>query len=390
MIPFTFLIASVLAPIVLVTGFFAVEVIAGLRPLPPARAAGLPVRAVVVIPAHDEQAVIGRTVTDLKRETRGSVRIVVVADNCSDDTAALAHSAGAEVVVRSDPEHRGKGFALAAARAHLTKDPPDVVVVLDADCHSDGHSLDLIASNAACLLRPCQAVNLLAADLTAPLVVQISSFAFMIKNLVRQRGLQRLAHRVHLNGTGMALPWTIFANAELGGANIVEDLALGINLANSGVAPILVEGTRVWSSPASAGGTLVQRRRWEGGYLVTALRNGPSSVVRSIAAGDPKGISAALDLCIPPLALLFALNVVVFAVALAAALFGTFVWPLGVELIVGTMAAVALALAWALEGRPFVSAATLLRLPIYVAWKLPMYVGLMRRGAPKEWLRTGR
>ena len=46
-------------------------------------------------------------------------------------------------------------------------------------------------------------------------MVQLSSFAFLVKNLVRQRGLQRIAGKVHLTGTGMALPWRLFDQADL-------------------------------------------------------------------------------------------------------------------------------------------------------------------------------
>src|SRR5439155_19675525 len=108
---------------------------------------------------------------------------------------------------------------------HLRGNPPVVVIVLDADCRIDAQSLRTLIAFAGQTGRPGQAVNLLAPDLAAGPLVQISSFAFMIKNLVRQRALQRLASRAHLTGTGMALPWPIFERANLGGANIVEDLA---------------------------------------------------------------------------------------------------------------------------------------------------------------------
>ena len=221
-------------------------------------------------------------------------------------------------------------------------------------------------------------------------MVQISTFAFMIKNLVRQRGLQRLAGRAHLTGTGMALPWRIFEGADLGGSNIVEDLALGLELAERSAPPMLVEGATIWSPPASAAGTLVQRRRWEGGYLATALKTAPNALMRGMARGDLRGVFAALDLSIPPLALLFALNALAFLIAFLAAMFGAAIWPLLTQLAVGAIAATALAMAWTREGRSFVSGLTLLRLPIYVLWKAPMYLGLARRGAPDEWLRTGR
>jgi cellulose synthase/poly-beta-1,6-N-acetylglucosamine synthase-like glycosyltransferase len=265
-----------------------------------------------------------------------------------------------------------------------------VVIVVDADCSIDGASLRALAESAGSTGRPCQAVNFLAPNLAGAAMVQISTFAFMIKNLVRQRGLQRLAGRAHLTGTGMALPWRIFEEANLGGSNIVEDLALGLELAERSAPPMLVEGATIWSLPASAAGTLVQRRRWEGGYLATALKTAPNALIRGAARGDLRGVFAALDLSVPPLTLLLALNALALLIAFLAAIFGSAIWPLLAQLAVGAIAATALAVAWAREGRRFVSGLTLLRLPVYVLWKAPMYLGLARRGAPNEWLRTGR
>src|SRR5690349_11757077 len=69
----------------------------------------------IIVPAHNEQAVIAQTVQSLRAiewpEHRR--RIIVVADNCSDDTSKVAHQAGARVLERSHQTDRGKGFALA-------------------------------------------------------------------------------------------------------------------------------------------------------------------------------------------------------------------------------------------------------------------------------------
>jgi|tagenome__1003787_1003787.scaffolds.fasta_scaffold20988814_10 cellulose synthase/poly-beta-1,6-N-acetylglucosamine synthase-like glycosyltransferase len=390
LIGLTFLTLVLVAPIAVLTGFFAVEILVGLRPLhtiPQDEA--ISASAAIVIPAHDEEAVIERTVRDIVDEAR-DFHLLVVADNCVDRTAELARAAGASVLVRNDPDRRGKGFALGAARDRLQGDPPDIVTVLDADCRIDGQGLRRLIANASQTRRPCQAVNLLAPDLAAAPLVQISTFAFMIKNLVRQRALQRLADRAHLTGTGMALPWPIFEQADLGGSNIVEDLALGLELAERASPPMLVEGAIVWSPAASATGTLVQRRRWEGGFLATMFKTAPSALMRSLRRGDVRGFSAALDLCIPPLALLAMFNVAALVIAALAMLAGAAGWPLIGLVAIGLLAAFAVMLAWLREGRRFASTATLLRLPFYVLWKLPMYVGLAWRGAPKDWLRTGR
>ena len=389
MITLAILYIAIATPIILVTGFFALEVFAGLSPIRGAVESPASRQTLIIVPAHDEEAVIGES---LKQLVPGgsSFEVLVVADNCTDRTASVAEAAGAQVVVRNDPERRGKGFALAAARDFVRANPPDIVTILDADCRLDGPSLRELSGAAAISRRACQAVNLLAPDLSAPALVQLSNFAFMIKNLVRQRGLQRLAGRAHLTGTGMALPWAVFDEADLGGANIVEDLALGLDLADRANPPQLVEQATVWSPPASAKGTLVQRRRWEGGYLATSLRRAPAALLGSIVRGDIRGVAAALDLSVPPLALLFVLNAFAIAVGMIAAAIGASLWPVAIQGAVALAAFAALTLAWMREGRRFASGATLLRLPIYVLWKLPIYLGFVRAGAPKEWLRSGR
>ena len=263
------------------------------------------------------------------------------------------------------------------------------MIVLDADCRIDAESLSALLACTARTARPCQAVNLLAPDLRASPLVQISTFAFMIKNLVRQRALQRLAGRAHLTGTGMALPWPIFDHADLGGSNIVEDLALGLQLAERASPALLVEGATVWSPVASPGGTSFNAGGGRG-ILATMRKTAPTALIRSLRRADVRGLCAALDLCIPPLALLVMLNGAALLLALLSMVLGGTAWPAIVQIIIGILAAVAVALAWLKEGRRFASAAILLRLPFYVLWKLPMYVGLARSGVPKDWLRTGR
>lgn len=390
MVALTFIAAVVLLPVIIVTACFAAEVFAGITPLAPICREHWRGRVAVVVPAHNEKMIIGETVSSLVGEMQSQYGLLVVADNCTDETADVARRSGAQVLVRDDSKQRGKGFALAAARERLSADPPEVVIIVDADCRIDGQSLAALAGASADLKRPCQAVYLLRPDLQASAMVQISNLAFMVKNLLRQRGLLRIAGRVHLTGTGMALPWALFEVADLGGANIVEDLALGLDLAKRNAPPSLVEEAAIWSGAASADDTLVQRGRWEGGFLSIAIKAVPTALARSLGRGDLRGVFAALDLAVPPLALLAIMNVAALAVGAAAWLLGAETWPLGLLIAVGLAAAAALAIAWVKEGRRFASGSTLARLPLYVFWKLPLYLGLVRRGAPKEWLRTGR
>src|SRR5690606_34058067 len=87
-------------------------------------------------------------------------RVLVVADNCSDATAAVARRLGAEVVERFDAQQRGKGFALDCGLQALADAPPDVVVFLDADCQAAPDLVTLLSAAAIHTGRPVQGLNL--------------------------------------------------------------------------------------------------------------------------------------------------------------------------------------------------------------------------------------
>eukprot|EP00913_Durusdinium_trenchii_P028315 g26543.t1 len=141
-------------------------------------------RVAVLIPAHDEAAVIGDTLATLIPTLRSGDRVLVVADNCTDDTAAVARTIGADVVERRDSSQRGKAYALEFGIQALAANPPDVVVVLDADCTVDADLVLRISNLAYSRHRPVQCRNLSVADDGAEGTHAISELGFHFKNLV--------------------------------------------------------------------------------------------------------------------------------------------------------------------------------------------------------------
>jgi len=87
------------------------------------------VRVAVIIPALDEGSSLPFVLSDLPPVAR----VVVVDNGSTDDTAGVARRYGAEVVVEP---RRGYGNAVLAGMARLRDDPPEVIVILDAD-HAD-------------------------------------------------------------------------------------------------------------------------------------------------------------------------------------------------------------------------------------------------------------
>jgi cellulose synthase/poly-beta-1,6-N-acetylglucosamine synthase-like glycosyltransferase len=344
----------------------------------------------ILVPAHDEGQGIAATITALRAEMDPNARLVVVADNCSDDTAARARAAGAEVVERDDPAHRGKGFALAFGRDFLAEGhPPEVVLVVDADCRLLPGSIAALAQAAQSSGRAVQATNLISPELAAPPMVQISGFAMLVKNLYRSRGMQRLGGAALLTGTGMAFPWRLFSQADLATGSIVEDLALGIQFTRAGNPPLLIEDAGVRSAPAALGDALQQRRRWEHGFLDVLRQQALPTLLGGLARASRAEIFLGLHLLVPPLALLMMLSIaLLLAMAVLALLGGPGMPAILFGALLVLIGALLLA-AWADQGRCYLRPRALLMAPLYAVWKLPIYLGFVGR-REAVWRRTPR
>ncbi len=343
----------------------------------------------ILIPAHNEASIIVRTLSSLRENIPVGTRILVVADNCSDNTAELAREAGAEAFERTDETLCGKGYALAWGRDILAADPPDCVIVLDADCALNNDSAAKLALAAMRKSIPVQATNLIFSVAEAPPVVQISNFAMLVKNLVRQRGMTRLGGAALLTGTGMAFPWQIFATAPLASGDLAEDLALGIAITKQGHAPYFLESAGVSSEAAAEEDTLVQRTRWEHGFLTTARLHAIPLILSGIRQFSRSQFFLGLHLIVPPLALLMATGIGILFVLAGAAFWGSTALPFALLLTI-VIAAILLTIgAWLLEGRKVLTFGALIRTPLYVLWKIPVYLKLVR-GSETQWIRTRR
>ncbi len=344
---------------------------------------------VVLVPAHDEERGIAVTLAAIRGQLAPGDRVLVVADNCADDTAAVARAAGAEVVERRS-DLRGKGYALGFGIDHLRADPPDAVVIVDADCLLGPDALERMAQELARSGRPVQALYLMLAPADAGVGRRLAQFAWRVRNGMRPGGWNRLGMPCQLMGTGMAFSWDMLEDAQLANASIVEDMKLGIELATEGAAPLFCDAALVTSEfPDSSAATQTQRTRWEHGHLEMILREVPPMLRAAIARRDLRLAGLALDLAVPPLALLTGLLVVDALVAAAGAALGGSGVALGLAVTLVAAFGGAVLLAWAVGGRDLVRLAELLAVPWYVLAKLPVYARFLFK-RQKAWVRTDR
>ena len=195
---------------------------------------------------------------------------------------------GAEVTVRNDPTKIGKGYALDWGLNYLATDPPDSVIIMDADCRVEAGTIERLALVCEKLRRPVQSLYLMTAPLESAINHQVAEFAWRLKNQVRPLGLKALGLPCQLMGSGMAFPWEVIRSAELASGLIVEDLKLGLDLAAGGHPPVFCPSAIVTSTfPTSAESATTQRQRWEHGHVGLILTKAPSLLYLALRRGNP-------------------------------------------------------------------------------------------------------
>jgi cellulose synthase/poly-beta-1,6-N-acetylglucosamine synthase-like glycosyltransferase len=349
----------------------------------------------VVVPAHDEAAGITRTVESLLAidYPRSLFEVTVVADNCTDDTAALARRAGATVFERADAVRRGKGYALAHAFEKIVADgKADAVVVIDADTLA---SPNLLRAFDARLTRGAPAVQ---ADYAVRNVdegwrTRLMAIAFGMFHVVRSRGRENLGVSCGLRGNGMCFTTALLREVPHDAFSIVEDLEYGILLGERGyrvhyAGEAHVYGDMVAGEKASRS----QRERWEGGRWQMARRHGLPLIRRALAERSPLLADLAMDVLVPPLSLLVAATVA--GTAASAAVSAVSLRPTPALYLFGASAAFLLAYAargWQLSGTGARGLVSLAHAPSYMVWKATLP---LRRRATKTtttaWVRTAR
>lgn len=339
-------------------------------------------RFVVIVPAHNEEGLISRTVASLRAAPyHPAPEILVVADNCSDRTADAARGAGARVLERHDPERRGKSFALDFALDAIRSSaaPPDAVVIVDADTTVDD---GFFAAIAEVIDRyPVAQARYDAAPSDSELG-RMRRVAFSLVHHARPFGAARLGLPTTLKGNGMAFRWSVIEGG-MPGSGITEDAAATIDLAERGVTVRYAPNARVSGLMAEGyAEARTQDVRWESGRF--ALLPGSLRVLAgSLRRGDVRAAAAAAEVASPPLTMVAALAVLSGSLGLI----GLGSLKLGLLAIASVGAYVAIGSAAARTSPRDIIA--LLHAPRFVAHKVASYVQVAT-SRPKGWERTTR
>jgi 1,2-diacylglycerol 3-beta-glucosyltransferase len=367
----------------------ALTLLSASLPEPACRARTL--RFDVIVPAHDEAAGIARTVASVLALDWpvDRFRLLVVADNCTDDTAEVARAAGANVLERADPTRRGKGYALAHAFAASAADAQaDAVLVIDADSEV---SANLLAACAARLEAGAAAVqvhngvlNPLAAWRTRLLTIAQGAF-----HIVRSRARARLGLSAGIRGNGWCVTHELLRRVPFHFYSLAEDLEYSVELGLAGVrvhyAGEAFANAKMVTRATAAGS---QRRRWERGRFGVIRAQALPLLRAGLTRPSAVCLDLACDLLVLPLSYVV-LNVL--ALAGLALLWQRLGHPAGDWLALSAACALSLLLyvlrGWQLSGVGWRGLFDLAAAPFFLVWKLAV---MLKPGGGSSWVRTER
>ena len=336
----------------------------------------------VIVPAHNEELLVGRSVQSLRASAGVTARILVVAHNCTDATATRAAEAGGEVLIYNDPTASGKGFALRHGFEHALASGADAVMVVDADSIVSPNTIGAVISSLAAGAHIVQCrYEMFSA--TGRSSTQLAALGIRGVNVIRPSGRSRLGLSAGILGNGFAIVRQVLDTIPYDAFSVVEDLEYHLHLVMAGERVHYLDQALISADfPESRVGEQVQRSRWEGGRLRTA-RVWALPLLGKILSGRLSLLEPLFDLTGLPMAY------GVFALLLALCLpLAWLRWYAAVSL--GIVLAHVLAAAW--EGPDFFETLKLLALaPVYILRKLWMIPGVIRGSSSKAaWVRTER
>lgn len=356
-------------------------------------------RFVILVPAHNEEVGIAATLGSIKAldYPKNAYRVIVIADNCTDQTAKTSLACGAEVFERFDETKKSKGYALEYAIERLQNENvrPDAVVVIDADTRVDRKLLHIFA------LRFGEGQDFMQAYYSVSNPddswrTQLMTYAFGLFNGIWLAGQDALGLSCSLRGNGMCFTWRGLRRQPWRAYGLAEDLEYSWYLRTAGESIHFVPEARVYGEIISgnAKASKAQRLRWEKGRA--ELKTTFAKAIDEVKLSGFRKWLLKSDLNMPPLsrwllATLFGLLTVIGALFLAllsgvvsATILASFV--LGFHILTLIYFGLYLSLPFTRLGLPPRYLLALTRAPLYIVWKLKI---LLSR-TPVQWVRTER
>ena len=251
-------------------------------------------RFLVLVPAHNEEKVIGDIVRNLQQMDypKELYDFYIIADNCTDHTADTVRALGANVIEthKDYPDApTGKPIALKKALQALSnyQDRYDLIMIFDADNLMDVNMFREVNSQFIDKNRPDFIQCYLGSKNREGTIAWIDYSGFTLTNRFFQLAKQRLGLNCGIGGTGFAMSTAYLY--ERGGwttRSLTEDFEIQVEATIEGRRILWNHNTRVYDEkPTKLRATIRQKNRWgQGRWYVTFRETG--NLFRAVVSGE--------------------------------------------------------------------------------------------------------
>jgi cellulose synthase/poly-beta-1,6-N-acetylglucosamine synthase-like glycosyltransferase len=351
---------------------------------------------VFLIPAHNEERLLPTLLKSLSAldYPRSHYCVHVVADNCTDRTAAIARELDAITHERFDTNHVGKGYALQWLLGRLWQQemPFDGAIILDADSIVSPNFLRVMNAKICRGGRVVQAYYAALAP-EQSWAVGLRAAALAAIHYLRPQARMVINASAGLKGNGMLFRRVILQQHSWS-ESVTEDIEYHMALLLAGERVLFAPDALVRGEmPAELRTARTQNIRWEQGRVELAYRYVPQLLRAAWASLRGRGVTSPLVLLdavmehvIPPFSLLVALSVLLFFAAIL--LGSTAGILLALSILIGEIGYMLASLMMSRAPRQVYF--SLLYTPAFLLWKCWLYVRVLLRMDRQEWIRTTR
>jgi len=338
----------------------------------------------IVMPSHNEAAGIAACIANIQtslKQTTGC-ELVVIADNCNDDTAEIAVTSGARVLIRQNETQRGKGYALDFAFRTLINEDFDAFLVIDADSRVD-EKLVLEFQYAFAQGFDALQCRYRIANPESSRRARLQYIAWLAFNELRLLGREKLNLSVGILGNGFALSRALIQQVPYEAGSIAEDMEYHLRMVTAGFKIHFLDTVTVHSdAPNQGDNAAVQRSRWEGGRFRLMIDHIPT-LFFAVIRGQLQLFEPLAELLLLPLAFHVLLLLVTLLVPMPFLQF----YAIAALFLVFAHVLIAIRVA----GGGIEDFKTLATVPFYILWKLMLMPKLWRNARNNaQWQRTDR
>ena len=348
-------------------------------------------RFAVIIPAHNEELLLERLLQSIIRQhyPLELFKAIVIADNCTDNTAKIGKKNSAHVLERFDNLNRGKGYAIKYALENINIKEYDAIFIIDADSVLDRDvlkELDRLIQQKKTAIQ-CYNGVFNHDDSWFTRVLDVSR---TISNEIFHPAKVKLGFSSYLMGNGMCFSTKILKKYGWDAFTIGEDWEYYARLISNGEVVSFGNKARVYHQESSSlKQATSQRMRWSSGRFEIALKYGLRLFYKGLLEKDIKKIEASFPLILPNPSLGMNITVLFFALSFVTPPPVRFVFTIWSLILILIQAGIFLA-GIAYTERKVKKFLSIFIAPLFLIWKMGIDVLSVIGFRRKEWIRTER